>query len=95
MKNLKDKVDNGMGEVGRVFKFTFFGVVTGLVAGAIGGVIAGEELNNYSEFLSNSPKIIQYSIDATGAILGSGIGFFAGGAISHFLGGYGNIFRDI
>lgn len=95
MKNIENKLNDGMDELGRVFKFTFFGVTMGFIAGAVGGVIAGESMNKYIDLLNDSPKMIQYAIDATGALLGGGIGFFAGGAISHFLGGYGNIFREL
>ncbi len=92
MKTLKDKVGDG---VGRVFKFTCLGVTLGFAVGAVGGVIGGEYLNDYLKLLNNSPKILQYAVDAGGALIGGGIGFFAGGAISHFLGGYGNIFKEI
>lgn len=94
MKNLNDKVNGKADGVGRVFKFTCLGVTLGFAAGAVGGVIGAEYLNKYVEFLNNSPKILQYAVDAGGALIGGGMGFFAGGAVSHLLGGYGNIFKD-
>jgi len=85
MRNLEDRANNPMLGMKRLVVFTLAGIGIGFVGGAVGGAFLGEYFNDSVEVLKNSSKIIQYSVDVTGAVLGGVTGFFIGGKIAELL----------
>ena len=58
---------------------SFKGAAIGVALGAAGGIYARTALNDYAHVLKEAPTILQYSTDATAAIVGAGAGAFIGG----------------
>lgn len=104
MKSLADRVEslvdrvlhgeNSYESTGRLGDSSIIGAYTGLVGGAVFGLVAGEQLNGYSDFLRNAPWAVQYGVDAVTTFVGAGIGVYAGMVGGFAVGGLVNLVKS-